>query len=179
MTAADDDAGTKPPLDPLPLLQALHDARIAYVLIGGFAVNVYGVIRPSKDLDIVPSGDAGNAERLAGLLRDLNATHVGLGDFDPAEFPFDPTDPADLAQGANFRLETDLGDLDILQWVPGIEADHAFEELASRAKRIEFEDVELLVCSLADLRRMKQTAGRPRDLDDLARLAALDDDPAS
>ena len=35
--------------------------------------------------------------------------HVGLEDFTPKEFPYDPTDPVQLAEGANFRLETNLG----------------------------------------------------------------------
>jgi hypothetical protein len=126
------------------------------VLIGGFAVNVYGVIRPSKDLDIVPSGDAENLDRLATLLARIGARHVGLEDFDPDEFPLDPTNADDLRQGANFRLETALGDLDIMQWVPGVDADQAYAELA-------------------DLRKMKQAAGRPRDLDDLEKLSALND----
>lgn len=170
-----DDAADTPPLDPLPLLRELQAAHIEFVLIGGFAVNVYGVIRPSKDLDIVPSGDAENLERLADLLARIEASHAGIEDFDPDEFPFDPTNPADLLQGANFRLETSLGDLDIMQWVPGIDADNAYTELASRARRVDIDDIALLVCSLADLRKMKQAAGRPRDLDDLDKLSALDD----
>jgi predicted nucleotidyltransferase len=173
--AVADDAAGRPPLDPLPLLRELQAAGIDYVLIGGFAVNVYGVIRPSKDLDIVPSGDADNLDRLAALLARIEARHVGLDDFDPGEFPFDPTRADDLRQGANFRLETSLGDLDLMQWVPGVDADHAYAELASRARRVDIDDIALLVCSLADLRKMKQAAGRPRDLDDLEKLSALDD----
>ena len=38
-------------LDPEPLLRALHNAGVRQVIIGGFAVNAHGVIRPSKDLD--------------------------------------------------------------------------------------------------------------------------------
>ena len=41
-------------LNPEPLLRALHDAGVRHIIIGGFAVNAHGVIRPSKDLDIVP-----------------------------------------------------------------------------------------------------------------------------
>jgi len=36
-------------------------------------------------------------------------------------------------QGGNFRLETSLGVLDIMQWLPGIEAEHAYETLARDA----------------------------------------------
>ena len=86
--------------------------------------------------------------------------------------PFDPTNAAELAQGVNFRLETSLGVLDVMQWVPGIEADHAYETLARDALEADAFGVKLRVCSLPALRQMKRAAGRPRDLQDLADLDA-------
>lgn len=159
-------------LDPGPLLGALDHAGIRHIIIGGFAVNAHGVIRPSKDLDIVPDPEPANLERLSRLLRDLGARHVGLGDFDPDEFPFDPTRPEDLRAGANFRLETTLGDLDLMQWVAGIEADQAYSELSAQAIEGELDGIPLRVCGLDHLIAMKRAAGRPRDLDDLVRLGA-------
>jgi hypothetical protein len=63
-------------LNPEPLLRALHEADVRHIIIGGFAVNAHGVIRPSKDLDIVPDPDPANLQRLAALLRALEARHV-------------------------------------------------------------------------------------------------------
>src|SRR3954453_10854331 len=120
-------------LNPEPLLRALDEAGVEHIIIGGFAVNAHGVIRPSKDLDIVPDPDPANLARLAALLADLDARHVGQGDFRRDEFPFDPTRAQDLQQGANFRLEPRLGDLDIIQWVAGIDSDPAYNELAAEA----------------------------------------------
>lgn len=159
-------------LNPEPLLRALHQAGVEHIIIGGFAVNAHGVIRPSKDLDIVPNPDPANLERLAALLADLDARHVGLGDLQADEFPFDPTRPEDLRAGANFRLETRLGDLDIMQWIAGIDADPAFGELASDTIEGELDGIPLRVCGLAHLIAMKRAAGRPRDIDDLQRLGA-------
>jgi hypothetical protein len=55
-------------LNPEPLLRALHEAGVRHIIIGGFAVNAHGVIRPSRDLDIVPDPDPDNLRRLAHLL---------------------------------------------------------------------------------------------------------------
>jgi len=160
-------------LNPEPLLRALHDADVRHIIIGGFAVNAYGVIRPSKDLDIVPDPESANLERLAALLAELDARHVGLGDLRPEEFPFDPTRPQDLQAGANFRLETNLGDLDVMQWVAGVGTDSAYEALAADAIEGELDGIPLRVCGLDHLIAMKRAAGRPRDLEDL-RLLGVD-----
>jgi hypothetical protein len=159
-------------LNPEPLLRALHEAGVSHVIIGGFAVNAHGVIRPSRDLDIVPDPDPDNLRRLARLLAGIEARHVGLGDFHADEFPFDPTRPEDLEAGANFRLETRLGDLDVMQWIAGIDTEPAYEALAADAVNGELDGIPIRVCGLDHLIAMKRAAGRPRDLDDLARLGA-------
>jgi hypothetical protein len=109
-------------------------------------------------------------ERLARVLVEIGAQHVGVGDFSPEEFPYDPTDPVQLAEGANFRLETSHGPLDIMQWVAGIETDLAYSELAPEAFPVTFRDAQIRVCALDHLRAMKRAAGRPQDLEDLRRL---------
>lgn len=156
--------------DPRDLIAALDAARIEYVVIGGFAVAAHGYVRATKDLDIVPSPAPDNLERLAGLLRDLDAELYGTGDFDATEFPFDPLDPQQLAEGGNFLLQTRLGRLDMMQWVPGIEVEPAYEHLSASATSITVWGHPVSVCSKDDLITMKRTAGRQQDLDDLGHL---------
>lgn len=158
--------------DPAELLAALDRAGVEHIIIGGLAVAAHGYVRATKDLDIVPSPDAGNLERLAALLRDLDAELHGLGDLDPNEFPFDPRDPGQLAQGGNFVLLTRLGRLDVLQWVSGIDADSAYPHLRRSAITAAVGGTPVLVCSRDDLIAMKRAAGRPRDLEDLRQLNA-------
>ena len=157
---------------PDELIAALADAEIEYVLIGGLAVGAHGFPRATKDVDIVPAPDASNLERLAELLRTLGAEHYGLGDFDPSEFPFDPHDPAQLAEGGNFVLTTTLGRLDVMQWVPGIPGELAFSHLARNAVDTALNGRGVRVCSREDLVAMKRAAGRPQDLVDLQELGA-------
>jgi hypothetical protein len=154
------------------LLLALGHASVRFVVIGGIAVGVHGYVRATKDLDIVPDPERENLVRLAVLLRELGAEHVGVGEFTADEFPYDPTDPKQLAQGANFRLETRLGPLDIMQWVAGLEEDPAYPALAREAIAVAFRGEQVLVCGLDHLRAMKRAAGREEDLRDLRELDA-------
>jgi hypothetical protein len=155
---------------PDDLLVALTNSRVDFVVIGGVAVGVHGFVRATRDLDIVPDPAAENLARLARVLVELEAQPVGIGDFLPREFPHDPTDPAQLAEGANFRLETSHGPLDIMQWVAGIESQPAYPELARKALPVAFRDAQIRVCGLEHLRAMKRAAARPQDLEDLKRL---------
>lgn len=157
-------------LDPLPLLRALHERGIEYIVVGGFAVNAHGFIRVTKDLDIVPSPARENLERLAEMLRDLGARILDTGDFTAEELPADPIRHADLEMGGNFWLLTDLGRLDVMQWLSGMEADDLYGEFDPDAIEGSVEGVPVRVCSLEHLRAMKRAAGRPQDLEDLRRL---------
>jgi hypothetical protein len=100
----------------------------------------------------------------------LEAHNFGTGDFDPAEFPFDPLKPDDLREGGNFVLATRLGRLDIMQWVPGIPGDLALEHLTRGAIVTALGGRPVRVCSRDDLIAMKRAAGRSQDLLDLDEL---------
>ncbi len=160
-------------LDPLPLLRAMHERGIEHIVVGGFAVNAHGFIRVTKDLDIVPSPAEGNLERLAEMLRDLDARILDTDDFAGEEMPVDPTRTADLEMGGNFCLLTDLGRLDVMQWLSGVDTDDLFGELNPDTVEGSVEGIPVRVCSLEHLRAMKRAAGRPQDLEDLRRLGEL------
>lgn len=157
-------------LDPEPLLRALDEAAVSHIVVGGFAVNAHGYLRTSADLDVVPDPEPGNLVRLARLLRELAADQVESTDVGADELPADPTDPADLARGGNFRLATRLGALDVMQWLSGIEAPDLYAELATEAVDGRLAGIPVRVYGLRHLRAMKAASARPRDLDDLAHL---------
>jgi hypothetical protein len=160
-------------LDPLPLLRALHERGIEHIVVGGFAVNAHGFIRVTKDLDIVPSPAEGNLQKLAEMLRDLDARILDTDDFTGAEIPADPTRPADLEMGGNFCLLTDLGRLDVMQWLSGVDTDDPYGELNPDTVEGSLDGIPVRVCSLEHLRAMKRAAGRPQDLEDLRRLGEV------
>jgi hypothetical protein len=158
-------------LDPLPLLKYLDEKEVEHIIVGGFAVNAHGFIRVTKDLDIVPRPTKENLTRLAEALRDLEATVLDSGDFEPQELPMDPKLPADLAQGGNFCLLTRIGRLDVMQWLSGIETEDLYAEFDPEAVDGNLHGIPVRVCGLEHLRTMKRAAGRPQDLEDLRQLA--------
>jgi hypothetical protein len=160
-------------LDPLPLLRALHERGIEHIVVGGFAVNAHGFIRVTKDLDIVPSTVEGNLEKLAEMLRDLDARILDTDDFMGEEMPADPTRTAGLEMGGNFCLLTTLGRLDVMQWLSGVDTDDLYGELNPDTLEGSIDGIPVRVCSLEHLRAMKRAAGRPQDLEDLRRLGEV------
>jgi hypothetical protein len=50
---------------PEELMEALVADEVRFILIGGLAVGVHGVVRATRDMDIVPDPDPANLERLA------------------------------------------------------------------------------------------------------------------
>jgi predicted nucleotidyltransferase len=147
------------------LLRRLGDAGAEFVLIGGLAVNAWGVVRGTKDVDIVVDPDPANLKLVAEVAVAAGG-HVQRGEA-LLGTPFSIA--AELASGEQMAIETDLGRLDIVQ---GLEGVPPYEQLRSRSSEAEVLGVRVAVCSSEDLRAMKQAAGRPRDLADLADLDA-------
>lgn len=154
------------PLEGEPLLAALRDADVGFIVIGGFAVSAHGYIRATKDLDIVPDPDPENLARLANLLRRLGAEVLGMEEFENEELP-DPRDPEALALGGNFVLITKHGRLDVMQLVsPDLE----YADLESAAIEDEVFGHRVRFCGYEHLVAMKEAAGRDQDIIDLEHL---------
>lgn len=153
--------------DPAAMLAELERAGVEYLVIGGIAAAIHGGTRLTQDLDIVPEPGRENAERLATALRRLHARLKGV---DAHLLPIDPTDPDDLATGANFTLETDLGDLDVLVEPEGMGDWH---EIAARAVRLDLgAGAPVRVIGVDDLIALKRIAGRRQDVEDIVELTA-------
>jgi hypothetical protein len=151
----------EPVFEPDRVVAALNAAGIEYVIVGGLAVGAHGVVRATRDVDIVAAPDQRNTERLAKCLQALGGEH-------PIEGPL--TGEA-LARPASFKVQTRHGDVQVLNRMEGIPS---FGELRRDQIHVEIAlDAIAPVCSLAHLRAMKRAADRPRDRVDLAELAEL------
>jgi predicted nucleotidyltransferase len=151
------------PSDPRRVLEVLTRHGVDFTVIGGVAVIAHGHPRNTRDIDFVAATDRPNLERLAAALRELNAQLWGV-DAHLREIELDANT---LGNGANFTLVTDAGGLDFFNEVPG---GIAYEDLRARAMVVELSGLSIRIAGRDDLIRMKQAAGRPQDIDDIAAL---------
>jgi len=144
------------------LLERLVESEVRFVLVGGLAVNAWGYIRATRDIDLVPDPSTENLERLDGLLKDLG----GKVDVDGRLLDSEAISPF-LRTGDRTLVVTDLGRVDILQGLPQVPS---FTALDDKATDVEMDGLVVRVCSLDHLLAMKRASERPRDRDDLEAL---------
>jgi hypothetical protein len=157
-----------PPLRPLELLGELLRHEVDFVVIGGFSLAAHGVVRATKDVDVVPEPTEANLARLMTALGELDAEPLAIGDFRPDELVHLTLE--NLAAGGNWLLRTKLGRLDVMQHVPGI---NSYSQLRAGAVIPELPGLRAApaFAGYDDLIAMKQASGREQDLRDITELA--------
>jgi Nucleotidyltransferase of unknown function (DUF6036) len=158
-----------PRLEFFPILKVLREHRVEFVVIGGFAVILHGVVRATKDIDIVPEQSEANLERLWAALVDLQAKPAEIADFLPEEMPVSFTLDGLVEGGGNWVLETRLGRVDVMQWVTGVES-YAALRAAAEADDVPEAGGIVWFAGFDDLIEMKREAGRDQDLLDITAL---------
>jgi hypothetical protein len=136
------------------LLALLEEHSVEYLLVGGYAVGIYGYARATVDLDIWVRRSIENAKKVEAALCKFGfpLDRVRLEEF---------TEPDTV-----FQMGVPPSRLDILTSVSGVEFDEAFD----RRVRATLDGVEINLISLADLRTNKLATGRPKDLNDVQEL---------
>lgn len=150
-------------------LKVLADANVSFIIVGGFAAVARGSLQITQDLDLCYERTPQNFKRLASALAPY---HPGLrGAPDDVRFVLDERA---LAQGMNFTLQTDLGDIDLIGELSGV---GQFSEVARDAVWLTLYGGSYRIASLDVLIRSKKAAGRPKDLNVLPELEALKELP--
>lgn len=142
------------PQDFSEFLKLLNAHSVEYLLIGGFAVAMYGYPRATADMDVWIARRRDNVERLVACLREFG--------FDTPELRaelFDDPDRIIRMGEAPLRIE-------ILTTIDGVE----FDDCVGRAESQTVDGASIPVISLADLKTNKRASGRAKDLDDLENL---------
>ncbi len=145
------------------LLGSLVKAEIDFVVVGGLALGAWGVVRGTRDLDVVVDQEPANLATLASLAESLNGRVQARDAFLSSAAAIEEL----LRAGERVQIETAIGPLDVVQGLPGVPE---FSELRERAVEVDLFGSTVPVCSEEDLRAMKKAAGRARDVADLEAL---------
>ncbi len=153
------------------VLLALEQAKVRYLIVGGVAVVLHGVLRTTLDLDLVVQLESDNIDRaLSGLAE--------LGLVPRAPVPI--TSFRDEALRKTWRREKNMQVFSL--WHPESPAfavdlfiyePFDFENAYKRSGRVPVAGFSASVLGLGDLIDMKSEAGRELDLDDLRALKAI------
>lgn len=154
------------PLDAERILRVLDDYSVDYVVVGGLAVQTYGHVRTTFDIDLLPAPDPPNLARLAAALNALEARVLSRGGEDIA------IDAAMLPRATMWQFATRHGPIDVLHDAPGAPP---YEELRGRALAISLGELTIAVAGRDDLIAMKRASARQVDLEDIAALTERED----
>jgi uncharacterized protein (DUF1330 family) len=131
------------------VLDALKRAGARYLVVGGVAVVLHGHLRTTADLDLVIQLERNN------ILRAMDAL---------ASLGYRPRAPVRASE------RFPAMEVDLLASEP-----FDFEQVHARALRTPLERTEAVIVSLQDLIALKRKTGRPRDLEDIEALEALEE----
>jgi hypothetical protein len=148
--------------DLLEVCRGLQARGVRYILVGGHAVRLNGIVRATEDVDILVPFDTGNGQRLIEALSFLASAR----DIDPAWFSREANEP-DIE---NIRI-ADRILVDILFAVNG----ETYESLQPHVRIIELEGVSIPVLDIDGLLKAK-TDYREKDALDKAMLRRLRDE---
>ncbi|MBI5752557.1 MAG: hypothetical protein HZA59_10505 [Hydrogenophilales bacterium] len=155
----------------LPLFNALNEAQVQYVVVGGLATVLHGYARMTADVDLVINLEQGEAQKAVSALLTL-----GL----KPRLPVDPMQFANAEIRAGWIKDKHMlvfsfydpanplriVDLFVHEPIP-------YEDLSRRAISMNIDGTFVPVCDIADLIELKRRAARPRDLDDIQHLEEL------
>jgi predicted nucleotidyltransferase len=158
-------------LDYKAIFKEINDLEIDYLVVGGLAVNLFGVPRLTYDIDLMILLEPENIRKLVSKL-----TQWGY----KPKIPGDPMDLADESKrnswihekgmkAFNFFSENlPVGEIDIV-----INSPISYKTLKERAVAIQLQEVKVPVVSIHDLIELKLRAGRKQDLSDVEYLKLI------
>jgi len=150
------------------LLRALGESGVEFILVGGVAARAHGSARFTQDVDVSYARDEDNLRRIVHALTPFEPYLRGV----PPGLPFEWSVQT-LASGLNFTLTTTVADIDLLGEIVG---GGRYEDLLPHTVTLEVFGHETRILSLPWLIRVKRAAGRPRDLEMIAELEALQEE---
>lgn len=153
------------------IIQKLNDEQVEYLVAGGIAVNLYGYIRATMDLDILMMLDDVNTGKFIKIVKELGykpKVPVAIDDFsDPAKRK-EWISKKNMIVFSVYNPDNDMEHVDIL-----LEDKIDFHKAYKRREIIKSGGLTINLVSIDDLIRLKEIAGRERDKIDIKALQKI------
>ncbi len=143
----------------LDVVRALEREEVEYILVGGVAVNLHGLVRATEDVDFFVRPERENVEKLKTALRSI-WNDPEIDEIRMEDFELYPT----------LRYGPPAGDF-VIDILTRLGTAFRYEDL--EAERLIVEGVSVRVATPATLVRMKQGTVRPIDRADAAALTRI------
>ena len=129
------------------LLELFEAHQVRYALVGGFAVNYYGYVRATQDVDLLVAPTDDNAVRVMKALAEFGFAAAGI------------PEGCFARPGSVVHLGAESNRVDLLTNLKGVDAD----EVVAASRRARIGDLEVNVISFEHLIAAKRSSDRPRD----------------
>lgn len=148
------------------VLEQFYKNYIRYMVVGGLAVNLYGIPRSTQDLDIVIAIETDNIIKINGVLKELGY------------IPRLPVNPDEMANPETVKVWTEERNLKAFSFyhkkenykvvdivlVHPLDFEKAYDHKTIRSAG----GIDIYIVSLDDLVKLKTYSGRDQDMSDIA-----------
>ncbi len=158
-------------LDYLAIFKKLNEKRVKYIVVGGIAVNLYGIPRMTYDIDLILDIEDKNLERFLRLLKEWGfkpKVPVDIMDFAKKEKREDWIRNKNMKAFNLVNPEWAMSEIDII-----INTPVDYKKASININHINLQDVSIPTISIDDLIKMKQKTGRQQDKADIRYLMRL------
>lgn len=158
-------------LDYLAILKKLNEKGIRYIIVGGLAVNLYGIPRMTYDIDLLLDLEDKNLKKFLKLLKGWGfkpKVTVNIMDFAISEKREDWIKNKNMKAFNLVNPAWAISEIDIV-----IDSPVDYKKGHKRIKHIMLHDVSIPVISIDDLIKMKHITERQQDEADIRYLRKL------
>lgn len=150
------------------ILKKFYESNVKYLIVGGVAVNLYGIPRITQDIDIIIDTTRENILKINRIMKEL--------DYIP-KLPVNPNDLADpkkrkewveernLVAFSFYHKQNTIKVVDMILSHP-LDFESSFSNRTVRRAR----GIEVYTASIDDIIKMKETTGREQDKSDIEML---------
>jgi predicted nucleotidyltransferase len=142
------------PPDFLDFIRLLNDHGVEYLIVGGYAVAVYGYVRYTGDIDFFIAINPTNAERMVKVFNLFGLSQPDIN----ADLFMDP--------GKILRIGSEPMRLEVLNQISGVD----FDECYRNRKIIDVEGFPVNFVGYSELLKNKSSTGREKDVADVSEL---------